>query len=77
MLTNLTGPTLTMANPKQLELSKYLDSLDSFEGWCENCQQITSEGVNPDAAFEYCPQCETECLFGMEEAFVRQLFYVH
>lgn len=64
----------------QMSLAKYKEEAsDAYPVYCEQCDAIVGEGLEPDAtpdnSAEYeCPKCEQQaCCYGMESAMITEL----
>ena len=48
---------------------EYNDSVSYNEGWCTTCGSIT-EGVEPDAEYYQCGECDNDTVHGTEALFI-------
>lgn len=54
--------------------TEYQEAVDSYMGWCTNCEGFTREGTDPDAENNFCPECDRYDVYGAEIALVMMLF---
>lgn len=40
--------------------SLYLEMRESYQGWCNDCQEVTRDNTEPDAEEYDCPVCEND-----------------
>ena len=45
-----------------------VDASENNEGYCVNCKEITTSGVEPDAENYPCEACEQNTVYGIEQA---------
>jgi len=50
------------------------EAIESYQGWCTNCQAFTHDSAEPDAREYECPDCGQRTVFGAEEALIMGLF---
>lgn len=51
-----------------LDFEDVMDALQDNLGWCTECQDFTTEQVEPDAARYRCSACRKMTVYGAEQA---------
>ena len=41
-----------------------------YEGWCVECEEWTTEGIEPDVDFHPCPACGEHAVFAAEQILI-------
>ena len=57
-----------MAIVKPLTQAEYEEFDEGYIGYCTNCGEFTGEECEPDAREYHCPECETNTVYGTDEA---------
>jgi len=58
-----TKPTCVAVEEDELR-----EAIDSYQGWCTNCQAFTHDSSEPDAENYECPDCGRDTVYGAEQA---------
>lgn len=57
-----------------MNADEFHDHVNSFDGYCTNCQDFTNMGgVEPDAEFYTCMVCDEDTVMGAENALIQDL----
>lgn len=59
-----------------MTVEEYQEAADAYEGYCENCDEITRSSCEPDAREYPCPACGENAVFGIEEAMMMGLIEI-
>jgi hypothetical protein len=63
--------------PVCVNVGDYLAARDEYLGFCTDCQQFTTDSVEPDAIGYTCEMCGNPTVCGAEEAMFADLITVH
>jgi hypothetical protein len=66
------GAVPVKVKPKRFPLEIIQSHMDSYDGYCVNCQEFTADGcTEPDARKYPCELCGEKAVYGAEEAVIR------
>lgn len=51
----------------------YKEMCDDYSGWCTNCQEVTRDSTEPDAAGYDCPVCEENTVLGADNFLIENM----
>ena len=59
-----------------IEYDEYQEAVDQNLGWCKVCEEFTRGCTEPDAQNYDCEICETNNVFGAEQAMIMEQFTI-
>lgn len=62
--------------PFEITEEIYNEAFDNDQGFCTECKAFTKDGVEPDAEYYECPECQNDSVFGVEAALMNELIVI-
>lgn len=63
-----------MADLYKITEPDLLERMEGNDGFCTDCNEFTTDGVEPDARRYTCPECGNPSVYGTEEALLMGAF---